>query len=228
MSRMRLRETAVSVVLGATLVQGYSAPAFGNDVTFLASELGITPETAVLAGLTATDATTFLTRIDAATSLRRDLATAREEASQHCAIITECQEHLFLDPGDDAMLAKYEAAQRGLARAEDTIASLRTSLLETALDGYATSTSDTLARFACQQQYKTPEEFAALEYSDDQMTAVEAAVAAERRALRLGFAVPLDAQALLAQAWSDSKVLTASGRLSSSLDSMRLVFESYK
>ncbi len=158
------------------------------------AEIGITPESVVIADLDAQSVMVILGRVESAGALRESLSSQHDAADVVAATITELSE-LMLNDVDEDLQQEYEAAVATLAAGQQQITALREALFDLALDGFPAPKIQRITVWRQGSPYRVQRAFRAKELERDTWKAIERALRAERRAIRL--AEELDEEPLL-------------------------------
>ena len=206
------------------LSQSFVATTFGSD-SDLAASLGITPESAVVAGLSPAEASSLLENLNDASELKTILQTHQETlhlATQAVSELSRSSTTSLDDP--QTHLAAYLAAVSDLNEAKEDVASSEHALLAAITHELSLQQVARLSAWRESVARKVPPAFRVTGRTAEQWDAIEEALIAEARASR--FNVPLaipDAQ-LLTAVRSELDVITAQGTLESALIAMNTVF----
>lgn len=214
-----------AVIVGALTIA--AGPALAQNVTGVCAEIGITPESVVIADLDAQSGTVILGRVESAVALRASLAAEHDAADAVAATITELSELMLNDADEDAQ-QEYEAAVATLAAGQQQITALRTALFDLALDGFPAPKIQRITVWRQGAAYRVQRKFRAKELEHDTWKAIERALRAERRAIRLGEDVDEEPAQLLADIRSEPAVVEAGIRLDANFEAMKLLFGQFQ
>lgn len=214
-----------AVIVGVLTIA--ARPALAQNVTGVCAEIGITPESVVIADLDAQSAMVILGRVESAVALCESLAAHHDAADAVAATITELSE-LMLNDADEDVLQEYEAAVATLAAGQQQITALREALFDFALDGFPAPKIQRITVWRQGSPYRVHRAFRAKELEHDTWKAIERALRAEQRAIRLGQDLEEEPAQLLADIRSDPAVVEAGLRLEANFDQMKVVFEQFE
>ncbi len=215
-----------AMVVGALTIA--ARPVLAQNTMGVWAEIGITPESVVIADLDAQSAMVILGRVEAAVALRESLAAEHDAADAVAATITELSELMLNAAADEDLQQEYEAAVATLAAGQQQITALREALFDLALDGFPTSKIQRITVWQQGSPYRVQRAFRAKELEHDTWKAMERALRAERRAIRLGEELDEEPAQLLADIRSDPAVVEAGIRLEANFDPMKVVFQQFE
>lgn len=204
-----------------------ASPALAQNVTGVCAEIGITPESVVIADLNAQSAMVILGRVESAVTLRESLSSQHDAADAVAATITELSE-LMLNDADEDLQQQYEAAMATLAAGQLQITTLREALFDLALDGFPAPKIQRITVWRQGSPYRVQRAFRAKELEHDTWKALERALRAERRAIRLGEELDEEPAQLLADIRSGPAVVEAGIRLEVNFEAMKVVFQQFE
>lgn len=214
-----------ALIVGALTIA--ARPVLAQNVRGVWAEIGITPESVVIADLNAQSTMVILSRVESAVALRESLSSQHDAADAVAATITELSE-LMLNDADEDLQQEYEAAVATLAAGQQQITALREALFDFALDGFPAPKIQRITVWRQGSPYRVQRKFRAKELERDTWKAIERALRAERRAIRVGEDLDEEPAQLLADIRSDPAVVEAGIRLEANLDSMKLVFQQFE
>lgn len=214
-----------ALIVGALTIA--ASPALAQNVTGVCAEIGITPESVVIADLNAQSAMVILGRVESAVALRESLAAEHDAADAVAATITELSE-LMLNDADEDVQQEYDAAVATLAAGQQQITALREALFDLALDGFPAPKIQRITVWRQGSPYRVQRAFRAKELEHDTWKAIERALRAERRADRTGVDLDEEPAQLLADIRSDPAVVEAGIRLEANFDPMKVVFQQFE
>ena len=209
----------------AMTLSGQSALA--QTTTVVAAELGITPQSAVIANLSPTQASLVISQIQAAGALRQGLA-AKHQAVEAAAIaVNELSQLLLTDVGNEELLEQCETAKEVRINAREQVVELQEALFAVAVVGIQ---ADKVAMInvcksgAC---YRVQSPLRAKQRTVAQWKTIERALRSESRAIRRGEDLNEDIVNLLAEVRADQVVIEAETHLNQNLEMMKLTFAQY-
>ena len=214
-----------AVIVGALTIA--ARPALAQNVRGVWAEIGITPESVVIADLDAQSAMVILGRVESAVALRASLSAQHDAADTVAATITELSELMLNAAADEDLQQEYEAAVATLAAGQQQITALREALFDLALDGFPAPKIQRITVWRQGAPYRVQREFRAKELEHDTWKAIERALRAERRANRLGEELDEEPAQLLADIRSDPAVVEAGIWLAANFDPMKVVFQQF-
>lgn len=214
-----------ALIVGAVTIA--ARPALAQNVTGVWAEIGITPESVVIADLDTESAMVILGRVQSAVALRESLAAEHETADSVASTITELSE-LMLNDVDEDLQQEYEAAVATLAARQQQITALREGLFDLALDGFPAPKIQRITVWRQGSPYRVQRKFRAKELEHDTWKAIERALRAERRAIRIGEELDEVPAQLLADIRSDPAVVEAGIRLEANFEAMKLLFGQFE
>ena len=210
----------------AALIASTSATGFFSDSSIkVAPELGITPESLVVAGFQPTDAVVMFQRIDGAANDRQSLAAAHTSLDQAIAALSSVREASRRNPTNDDLRSQLQAARQAVATARQNLQQAQDALQATALEGFASFMVDELNEFHAATVYKVVPAFRADARAHDEWTMIEIALRMEKRAIRTGDELPDEIEQMLNAIRSDPDVILAQTRLDTGLAVMQQVFD---
>ena len=221
MRKMKLLPLACLAMLTSA---AQADPMPGQGVIMAAAEIGITPESVVLAGLE-NQADTMLTRLEDAADLRAALMAKHIESSNVASQVTSLAEQLLSSAEDPVLSAQYAQAVADLEAIQLEITVLHGDLFAVATAGYTIQQKNTLQLVKSNAQYRVPAEFRVLTLTVDEWKSTEKALRAERRALRRGEDLDPVYEALLLDLRTDPAVTSAAQQLTLHLSAVEQVFQ---
>ena len=220
--------TGLRVTLAFALATLWSQAASAQSITGIAAQIGITPESVVIADLDGTSASLVLGHLEEAAALCQNLA------AQHLAVdaagvsVTALSESLLNDPGNEELIPQHQAALAALQVAKEQVVELREALFEVAVAGI--SPEKVAMIVVCRQgaPYRVQAGFRATQQTDNQWKAIERALRAEGRAIRRGESLDETHADLLAEVRSDQVVIEAQLHLQLNFDLMQQIFDQFE
>ena len=187
-------------------------------------QIGLTPVPLTMAGIIPGQVQPMLVELQDADALRQELLQLATTADELGQAITHLSEALFVDPTLPGLAGQHESATEELSGVQAQMAQIREELFELSTTGLTPAQRQVLQ--ACQDsaERRVPAEFKVLAQSEQQWAAIEQALIAEARALRLDEPVPADAAALLGQIRNEHAVVAAQQALAVGLDVMDAQF----
>lgn len=189
-----------------------------------ARDIGITPESLAVAGLEPADAEAILGRIVDATTIRQSIVAAVAAVD---ALVHEVGSLRTAVQLDDDLLAQLVTAEEAMDAALVSLQSERELLLAAALDGVATPAATLLAIWRSCPSRVADFAFRAVSRTVEEWMAIEFALRVERRAARLGDAVPTEHGELLAAVRGEAQVIEAQYRITMNLHDIKDVFAGF-
>lgn len=209
------------------LAGGTATAARAQSATAIAPELGLTPESLVMAGFQPADASLMLQRIDAAATQRQSLATAHAGLDAAIHNLGEALRMLGENPTDPELLQQASAARQAVVSARGALAQAQAALAELVLDGFAAPLVEELEDYRSGEPYRVPPAFRADPRNASEWRLIEAALRMETRCDRTGEELPQEYTQVLTTVRLDPDVVLAQARLDTGLAAMRQVFESH-
>lgn len=199
--------------------------AIDSSTTRLAAQIGISPESLTLAGLSGADASVILAQLETASTLQSLLETARSDASRAADAAGDALDTLRSDPANALVRTQYDEAVAAFEAADARVQSLKTDLYDAAMDGCSSQAIGDVAHCALQLGRRMPPEFAVIDDTRQDWRALERASIAERRAARRTDE-DLDAvhAAVLSNARARTDVAAAEQRLLLNLGAVQAAF----
>jgi len=222
MKRFHLGSTA----LAATLVL-LCRPTLAQNLVIAAAEIGITPESVVIAGCNPQQAAIILARLADAQTLRAELHGRRLVASEMVTSLSTLAQQLADAGQDQQILGQYQAAVQQLQLVKGQIQQLRVALFEVAIEGMPQTKVQRVVVWRKAARYRVAPEFRVRQRTVEEWRAIQRALRAERRGNRIERELAEDHAALLAQVRSDPAVIQASDRLATNLPAMKELFEQF-
>jgi hypothetical protein len=196
-----------------------------DSVADAAASVGLTPESMVVADIDIAQVAPMLTAVQSEVELRQSLNAQHAAADVAAVNVTNLSELLQQSPDDEQLVAQHEAALNALQTAKDQIEALRGELFESATAPASADQITKLLVWRSGDGFRVPPEFRAVERTEDEWRAIEAALRAESRALRLNEELDeLHAQ-LLNNVRSQAAVIDAGSRLQTDLQAVQTLFE---
>lgn len=228
MNTHRIHFQFAHLFLGAALgLIGQSASAQSAAVA-VAAEIGITPQVVVIANLNVASATTVLSNLAGATTLRQQLNAKHQEVDAASATVTEFAELLLNDPANEATQQQCEAAIAVLTTSKVQVMELRETLFEVAVASLPQETVAMIVGCSAAAPYRIQAEFRATQRTHDEWKFVERALRSERQALRDESDLDETYAAILSNLRSDVKVVEAAIHLQMNLEAMEQSFAQYE
>ncbi len=190
----------------------------------LAVELGFDPATLAVAGFDAESAGELLVRLSAATTLRTALSTAKFDSNQSCEAMTVAAEQLALNPGHPELRSTYASARQACEEADAQVASVRSELVEAALEGVSPSQVAALQTCCRSRGCAIPPAMKVLPHLPPEAAELEECLIAEARAIRRGEVFDPSKAQRLAAIRSEMEVIVAGQRLATHLVGIEAVF----
>lgn len=226
MSRERPSLVQIFASLATALATWSAACASTHPPLELAAEIGITPQSMVVADVVS-HTPTVLSRFGTADAIVNDLAQTRALMHVAAAEVTDLSEQVVDDPNNAELVAAYEQAVAELQYQRDQLSVLQSGLFDHVTDDLSDEAVDRLLAWKQSSSYRVAPEFRVLEFSPDDWTLIEKAQRAEARATRRGETID-DAYAdLLANLRSNPDVIAAAQRLETTLTSVEQVFDEF-
>lgn len=210
---------------GATLLMGtfLASNATANNLETLAAELGVCPESAIVAGVE--NIAPILNAIDAESGLQQSLASHREALLTASTNVTALWQALEIDSENQSLHSQYESAVAAKLSAQTQISVALQALFEAATENLSEQQVQRLTNWRLSQGRKVPPEFRIKQRTDQDWMNLEIALIAEKRAMRLGTALNEAQAELLADARADLEVIEAATALQNELPLMEAQFE---
>lgn len=219
------KQFVAAVVFG--LLTHSATSASTNTVLGIAVELGIVPESVVIANVNEMAALMVLSRIDQATTLCENLMAAHEAVGTAAANVTALSILLMGDSENDTLVQQYEVAIQTQAAAQEQVAALRDELFAFAAEGLNEQQIDAIAIWRDGSAYRVDPAFRTTQRTHEDWKVVEEALRAERRALRMGEELHEEYAELLMELRAEPAVPEASALLEANLEGMQQVFEQF-
>ncbi len=220
MNRLRSLAAVSALTLASSTAQA------ATPVLAAAAEIGITPETLVLADLQ-THATSILAEIETEENLRFLLEATHQLADQAAAEATALRQQVVAGNDDPDLIATYESRLAELQGHQLQIASFRSSLMAAATAGMPAAQLESLATCSGASHQRVPREFRVVARTDAQWKQIGRALRAERRALRRGTALAPEHAAVLNDLRANPQVTAATVRLDLHLQAVEQVFAGF-
>ena len=212
----------IAIVMLCAAAQSVSAQV-GSDVIATAVELGITPESLVLAELDP-HADAILARIDLATDERAMLHQIKLSAVGLADQVTHLKQIVMASEYDPELMQSLVDAQASLDATMASIRSAREAIFESVMEGFEQEQVDRVLVWQSAGARSVPHELRSVAREDEEWDRIEVALKAEARANRRGEIVSPSHAAVLAQAWADPTVVQGRARLMLNLSQAQLVF----
>ena len=223
--RTRFRFTTMLLACVMTLV-GKSV--FAQTTTTVAVEIGLTPQSAVIANLSSTQASTALAQLQAAGELRQ-LLTAKHQAVDTASLaVTQLSQLLRTDSGNEELLQQYEVAKEALIAAKEQVVELQEALFDVAVAGIQADKVAMINVCNSGARYRVQSQLRAKLRTRAQWKTIDRALRAEKRAIRRGEDLDEEHANLLTQVRADQVVITAEIHLNQNLEMMKQTFAQYQ
>lgn len=217
--------SALIAMIAAALL---TTPTLGQGITSVAAEIGITPESTVIADWDTQTASLILSRIEAEVGLRQALEVAHQAVDAAASTVTELAQVLLNEPNNQQHLQQYEAAVAAQEAVGQQMVVLRDLLFDAAVQGLQQPKIDAVVIWRYGALRRVEPSFRTHQRTLEQWKAIERALRAEKRALRLGEELDEDEAQLLANVRSDPLVTQAAIQLQIDLEIMTQTFELYE
>ena len=202
------------------------APVPVEEIVRSAAEIGLTPESLVLAGME-TSAATLLLRVQDATTEREKLAESQSLASAAADLLAQCSMSLQANPDDATAVQQFEQAAASLQAARSDVELERQALRNAVLFDATAPEIEALEHWRSSAPFRIAAEFRVLAKDDMEWQLIEAALRAEQRALLRDEAIdPVYADAL-EDLRDEPAVISAAQALSESLDATEAAFTGF-
>lgn len=223
--RTRFRFGIMMLACAMTLV---GKAAFAQTaITAVAAELGITPQSTVIANLSPTQASQVLAYLQGAIELRQQLIVKHQAVDAAASTVTELSQLLLTDSGNDEALEQYETAKEVLTAAREQVVEVRVALFEIAVVGIGAEKVAMINVCRSGARYRVQSPLRAKQRTVAQWKTIERALRAEKRANRRGEDLNEDYANLLAQVRADQVVIEAEIHLNQNLEMMKQTFAQY-
>lgn len=219
------RQCVAAALFG--LVIHSAASASTDSVLRIAVELGIAPESVVIANVDEIAALTVLSRIEQASTLCENLMAAHAAVGAAAADVTVLSILLMGDSENDTLVQQYAVAMQTQSAAKELVAVLRNELFVFAIDGLNEQQIDAIAIWREGSAYRVDPAFRTTQRTHELWKATEESLRAERRALRMDEELHEDYVELLMELRTEPAVIEASALLEANLEGMQQVFEQF-
>jgi len=220
MKRLRL----ASITLAATLAL-LCRPTLAQNLSQTAAEIGITPESVVIAGCNPQQTTIILTRLAEAQALRDELHARRLMAGQLVMSLSTLAQQLANASQDQQILDQYQAANQQLQLVKSQIQQIRVTLFQTAMQGLPADTVQAIHVYRAAAVVSVPAAMRVRERTKRQWKAIAHAIRAEKRAQRLDRPLAAGPAQLLANVRQDPAVTQAQFKLDTNLANIKVIFD---
>ena len=214
----------VLLVSAMTLI---SNSALAQSATDVAAEIGITPQSTVIADVNTTSATQMLAYIDGATTLLSNLAAKYQEIDAAGVTVTQLSEQLLVDSGNQTTQQQYQTAVTALATAKQELATIRSDLFTEAVQGLSAQQIQKINTCKASATYRVERAFRAKQQSHELWKATERALRAEKQALRMSETLDESHAQLLTDIRTDLAVVQTDILLQANLATMQQNFAQY-
>ncbi len=205
-----------------------AAPA-QTSVLGTAAEIGITPETVVLADV-AEHATAILNALSAATDERLALAVAHQAVDAASQDVAQIASQLQVGAEEDELadlVAARTAASAELQQRRTELYALRDAIRSHVTNGLPPAAVVCINTCRGSAVYRVPTEFRVIQRTPEQWEAIARAVRKEKKALKRGVPLAQQYADLLVAIRSDPQVMAAEQRLLLHLATVRQIFQNY-
>lgn len=220
----------VPCFIGAALAAGAVARAdvAPHEIVAVAAEIGLTPHSLVVAGMSASnDAVAVLERLALAEQERDAFSAARSTVDATGAEVAEFSAAILLDPDDLDLQADHANAVALHDQALASLSTARDALLDAALDGVASQVVQNLQIWRATVGFAVDPEFRSVARPDEQWRLLAAALRAEQRAQRTGESLATEHAQLLSETRSELAVIEAQNALATYLSAIAQAFDNY-
>lgn len=226
MNARRIHSGVVPALFAATIaLVGRSVLA--QSATAVAAEIGITPKSVVIANLDGAVTSLVVSRIQGATALREELAAGHQAVDAAAAVVTVLSQALHNDAGDNELMQQHQEAVAASNAAKLQVTAVRNALFEDAIAGLPPEQVAMITTCKEGARYRVQPEFRAKHRTGDEWRAIERALRAERRAIRLGEDLDEVQADLLAGVRGDVVVIEALQHLEMNLEWIQQVFQQF-
>ncbi len=219
------RQCVAAVLFGLVTHSADSASA--ANVLGIAVELGIAPESVVIANVNEITALTVLSRIEQASTLCENLMAAHQAVGTAAADVTALSILLTGDSENDTLVQQYELAMQTQSAAQEQVAALRSELFVLATDGLNEQQIDAITIWRDGSAYRVNSAFRTTQRTHELWKAIEESLRAERRALRMDEELHEEYLELLMELRTEPAVIAASALLEANLEGMQQAFEQF-
>ena len=203
---------ACVVVAGVLSITPSTVVLADDGVLAAAAEIGITPESVVLAGLQ--DHTiAILSRVRDAAAAREALDSAHASAAAAAAELARLLMRVRERPTDEDLRSQCEAAAAALQQRQDELRSAKSQLLSVATDGFSERQVALIRAWPERASHRLQAPFRVLDMPAREWRGIERALRAERRAERRNQPLGEDHAELLDDLRGRSEVIAAQIRL---------------
>ncbi len=205
----------------------WSSTASAQGIGAFTAELGITPESMVIARFQPAAAATVLSRFQSAEPLRQTLASQRLLADAAGVQISRLAEALFVDSGNAQLAAQYQVAVDQLDSIREQFNQVRSQLFDLTMAGVPEQQAQRLITWRNGATQRVEPEFRVRVRTEEQWKAITRALRAEGRAARLGEDLDQRHAQLLTAVRSEPQVAEAALRLEANLQIMKALFAQF-
>ncbi len=211
---------------GCAATCGASAQA-ESDVIAVAIEIGLTPESIVLAQLDE-ELPGLLLALESVPEMRQALDQAHESADVAAALLTELSKEMLSEAADPYLVAEYQSAMTELNDSRAQVETFREVVFQHVTNPISQDQLDALALWRDASIYRVPAAFMVLDRTPEEWKIVEKAMRAEKRAMRRGETLNAAYAQLLGDIRSDIDVVEALQRIEANLATIDQVFKTYE
>ncbi len=192
-----------------------------------AADIGVTPESMVVAGFSLQETTIVLNRIQAAQTIREELGLLAASSDNAVLALAMLQQALAEAPGDQNFLNQIQQATEEVQAIATAITLKRTELQTLALADFPAAKIQRLTIWKNGSAHRVPASFRTALRSEDQWKSIVQALRAERRATIRD--EPLDPQfiAILQPVYEDQLVIDADLAMQLHFENMKALFATY-
>jgi len=215
----------VALTIGARHVFADPPPTAVSTLT-AASEIGITPESLVVADLQA-HASSIVSGIDAQLVRRTELLLLHQSMDQATQAISSTTAEIQSTGANIELQTQLSSAQASLASIQAQLVTKRSELLAVVTEGLSGNSLILLGNWRTAATFNVDPQYRVAERSAEQWKSIEGALRAEKRAIRRGTELDPIQATLLTALRQESEVSAAAARLSAHLATTQAVFDQF-
>lgn len=222
---MILRALAASALVIPLISSGV---AYAGPTVRATADVGISAETLCACGASAAQVEQVLARVQAASSERAGMASARTALAAAARALSMLDAQVQSDPLNLDFQQQRDAAEALLQSRQASLEQARETLRQAATVDLTPAQAEALSRLIRQGGMRAPTAFRAGNWTPEQRKLIEIALVAEQRAQSDVTSLPDEVTQLLAESRADTAVMIAAQSLSANLPQFQAVFSSWQ
>lgn len=195
-----------------------------GEAAAVAHRVGLNPVVLVVSGVTHHQATQLLSRIEQATALHSQFASAKEQVHLWTERVGQLRNQLRNEPANAQLHGQLRQAEQGLTAAKEALTAAQELIAHAAANGLGASVVQRMGVTRRARNHTVPAEFLCVDRTPAQWRQLKGDLVVERRAQRRQQAVPNAVASRLAAARAHESVVAARQALTTQLPFIQSVF----